>query len=357
MTSQTYRGVCGFEYRGEINRNSIKDLDMDGEKMVSVGMRNDLQELKEFLMLGGEYLKGHPNDPDVIELRGALENVLANYCEETALAVIKRALREKSWFVTVLDEHQNEYDDVEFKRAMELCESLSTSLKFVTGDPAPDQSVTGRWEELPPIPTHDPESIPIWNELNKYSEIMCWLSRYIFHVESRLPLEMEDKLLPPACQDEVNKLKMKIKEFPTSDQQLRFFISKKRPEGTLLYLYHTSYVEFSRRSKFSRSALLANLPALMAQLHKCKKVCTITIPQTDSMDLHDDMYDSCQEAYKAWHALAVSQLQGSFRAAQVREWEQNGSKSRVDLSQQSEAPSMREMLVALRSLARDEKVY
>jgi hypothetical protein len=80
--------------------------------------------------LGGEYLKGHPDEPDVIALREALENVLVNTAVETALAVIKRAVSEKSWFMIVLGEHQTPNDSVEFEKAKELCESLAASLSI-----------------------------------------------------------------------------------------------------------------------------------------------------------------------------------------------------------------------------------
>ncbi len=96
--------------------------------MVSVGMRNELQELIEFLRLGVVYLNGHPNEPDVIALREAVENVLANTAVETALAVIKSAVSDGSWFRIVLDEHQTKNDDVKFIRAMQLCERLAPAV-------------------------------------------------------------------------------------------------------------------------------------------------------------------------------------------------------------------------------------
>jgi hypothetical protein len=96
----------------------------------------------------------------------------------------------------------------------------------------------------------------------------------------------------------------------------------------LHWMYNTSYEEFSKTNECSRSALLANLPALMAQLDTCKNMFTFTFPQSQSfaMAIHNNSYNGCKETYKAWHALAVPKVQGSFRAAQVREWEENGDK-------------------------------
>ncbi len=162
---------------------------------------------------------------------------------------------------------------------------------------------------------------------------------------------------------EVHKLRKMSAEFPASSQLLRLMLPRKLEASyeewatsNLHYMYNTSYEDFSRTNKFSRSALLANLPALMAQLDTCKNVFTSTFndfPQPFAMRIHDIKHEGCVEAYKAWHALAASKVQESFRAVQVREWEVNGGKPRVDLSQQSGTPSMREMLAELRSLARD----
>jgi hypothetical protein len=153
---------------------------------------------------------------------------------------------------------------------------------------------------------------PIWNELNNYGEIKRHLAEYIFHVLSRLPSETEVKRLPTTCQVEVDKLQAMSAEFPTLSQLLRLVLPSTRPDETLLYMYNTSYVEFSSTNKFSRSALLADLPALMVQLDKCKTECTFTFPRCLRMKVHDSIYRQCQQAYEAWEEQAKSKLQVPF---------------------------------------------
>ena len=313
--------------------------------MVTVSMRTDLQELDEFWGGGGPYLRGHPDDADVKKLRAAMEKAFASPATTAtvaALAEVKTAFTEGSWFMQVLRDHRG---DAEFDRARELCVRTSDSLQFITGDcPAPFGSSTGRWEDLPPVPMHDPESHPLWNELNKYSEIECCLSRYIYLVGTRMPMVLADGRLPITCQVEVDKLKKLNAEFPTC--QLRF-IWRPRPEGTFLFAYHTSYVGFSSTNKWSRSWLLASLPALLAQLERCARTCTFEVAERLRAEA-DKLYDQITNAYAAWHALAAAAVQGSFRAAQVRQWEETGGRPRADLAREA---SMRAMLAALEELA------
>ena len=305
--------------------------------MVSVSMRNDVQELTNFLLEGHEYLSGHTNDPDVIALRGALENVLANTAVQTALAVIKSAVSDGSWFRIVLEEHQTPNDSIEFKRAKELCESLAASLQFVTTDSTvPDLSVTKTWKDLYINPARPYSDYPLFQEIDKYCALMRILSGYILHVVNGFLADEEDQL-PPTCQVEVDTLRKMYAEFPVSSQLLRLTLPRKRAASyeewattNLHWMYNTSYEGFSRTNEFSRSALLANLPALMAQVDTCARVFTSTFKdgqQPFAMKIHDIKHECCQEAYKAWCALAVPKVRLSFPAAQVRQWEVNGPRS------------------------------
>jgi hypothetical protein len=247
--------------------------------------------------------------------------------------VIKSAVSDGSWFRIVLEEHQTPNDSIEFKRAKELCESLAASLQFVTADQTvPDLSVTKIWKDLYINPARPYADYPLFQEMDMYCTLMRLLSGYTLHVANGFLADEEDQL-PPTCQVEVDKLRQMYAEFPVSSQLLRLMLPRKRAASyeewattNLHWMYNTSYEGFSRTNEFSRSALLANLPALMAQLDTCKNMFTFTFPQSYAMTIHDNRYEGCKETYKAWHALAAPKVQGSFRAAQVREWEENGDK-------------------------------
>ena len=171
---------------------------------------------------------------------------------------------------------------------------------------------------------------------------MCSLSNYIFHVMHHIPFTTQQKL-PPTCQQQVHTLNKMFAEFPTASQLLRMIFSRLRPEGTLLYVYQTSYVEFSSTNKFSRTMLLAHLPALMAQLEQCNR--TLTLLSTDSLRLQaDQIFKSCKDAYEAWQALAANELQRSFGVSHLQKREQTGQKR----------ASMRKMLAALQDLTGSE---
>ena len=328
-----------FKYlHSKCRRRDIKQ-DMHSSKMVSVNMRNDLQELTQFLGKHGVYLRGHPFAADVNAFRLAVDNVVANMQVVPALEAIHTAVREGGWLMQVLVSHTA---DAECARAMQLCLQVSESLQFVThSSPAPSWSLTGQWKDLP-VPLSAPETIPIWNELNRYSEIMSSLSKYIFHVMHHIPFTTQHEL-PPTCQQHVHTLNNMFAEFPTASQLLRMIFSRLRPEGTLLYVYQTSYVEFSGTNNFSRTMLLAHLPALMAQLEQCNR--TLTLLSTDSLRLQaDQIFKSCKDAYEAWQALAANELQRSFGVSHLQKREQTGQKR----------ASMRKMLAALQDLTGSE---
>jgi hypothetical protein len=98
---------------------------------------DELQKLRKFLEPQSVYFNGHPkDDADVIALRGALENVLANAVVESALAVIKSAVREGGWFMLVLEDHQTPNDSEEFKDALSCCKRLAAYLSIKEYDVA-----------------------------------------------------------------------------------------------------------------------------------------------------------------------------------------------------------------------------
>jgi hypothetical protein len=303
--------------------------------MVSVCIRADVQELSNFLREGGEYPSGPPNAPDVIALRGALENVLANTADQNALAVIKSAVSDGSWFRIVVEKHQTPNDSIEFKGAKELCESLAASLQFVTDDSTvPDMSVTQIWKDLYINPARPYAECLLFQEMDMYCTLMRIISGYILHVANGFLQHEADKLLP-TCQDKVDELRQTYAKFPAGSQLLRMILPRKRATSyeehattDLHWMYNTSYEEFSNTNEFSRSALLANLPALMAQVDTCKQEFQETFQHDQqlsyAMTILDSKHECCGNAYKAWLALAESKVRGSFRATQVRKWEVGG---------------------------------
>jgi hypothetical protein len=302
--------------------------------MVSLCIRADVQELSNFLREGGEYPSGLQNDPNVIALRGALENVLANTADQNALADIKSAVSEGSWFRIVLEQHQTPNDSIEFKGAKELCESLTASLQFVTANSTvPDRSVMKIWKDWyinPALPYSD---FPLFQEMDMYCTLMRIISGYILHVANGFLAHEEDKL-EQTCQVEVDKLRQMYAKFPVGSQLLFLVLPRKRTASyvewattDLHWMYNTSYEEFSSSNEFSRSALLASLPALMAQVDTCKNEFTSTfqhVQQSYAMTILDSKHECCEHAYKAWLALAKPKVRGSFRATLVREREVGG---------------------------------
>lgn len=306
--------------------------------MVSVCIRKDMEELQAFLR--DAYARGHPRDKDVECLDTALGIIAANKTTAEALAAVKTALSEGSWFRTVPLEHQ---DDAEFERAMALCVSISRDLEWMTcGSYA--APVPGKWEALPVIGFgDDPDSNPIFDELDKCGVVRQSLERYVMFVEYRLPVGSASRQLPRDCQVEVGKLKEMIKKCP----QGRDLLSMEFRTGVqrIAWSYQTSYFA-SGGNEFCRSALLAALPEVMAQLDKCEEMCRTAFPHT-FVDVHTQMYQSCKDNYAAWQALAEPQLRQSVGMAQLRAREQGGGKH---LGHAGSMPEMRGLLRRMQSL-------
>ena len=76
----------------------------------------DLQELKEFVKQGGDYMRlGHVQDADVLALRKAIDDVVANVGVPAALGVIEEAIGEAGWLTAVIGDHCK--NDLSFQRA------------------------------------------------------------------------------------------------------------------------------------------------------------------------------------------------------------------------------------------------
>ena len=107
----------------------------------------------------------------------------------------------------------------------------------------------------------------------------------------------------------------------------------------------TSYLA-SDGNQFCRSALLAALPAVMAQLDRCEGRCREAFPQT-LVQVHARMYQSCKEAYAEWQALAAEQLRKTVRMAQLRASEEGHGKR---FGHAGSMPEMRGLLRRMQSL-------
>ena len=107
--------------------------------MATCSVTNDMTALLQFLQ-SDDYTKGHPIDTDVIALKNAINDINNNNRVKEALVVMKTALSEQGWLMTVLGEHM---DDAVFERAYKVCVCIYASIKFTTSDSdVPDQPGT-----------------------------------------------------------------------------------------------------------------------------------------------------------------------------------------------------------------------
>ena len=303
--------------------------------MVSLTMRTDMQQLQAFLH--GAYARGHPRDGDVVAFDEALGNLVANKTTAVALAAIKTALSEGSWFMKVLSDHAG---DADFDSAMQLCVRISGDLKWVTCEEGP-VPVAGDWEALPVIGFHDnPDDNPLIHEIDWCTFVRDKVDHYVRFVESRLGQ------LPPTCQDEMDKLKRMIEQCPASQKLLRWELNwdagndeRRGPPKTMTWYYHTSYLA-------SRGALLAALFDVMKQLDECDRRCKEAFPNTFEEERAEN-YQQCKIVYEEWQALAANKLRESVGMAQLRAREQGG-RGRGVLGNKAD---MGELLRALDKLA------
>ena len=92
----------------------------------------DLQELAEFMKKDGTYMRlGHPEDADVLALRKAIDDVVANVGVPAALGVIEEAIREAGWLTAVIGEHRK--DEPSFQRAEKLRVRILGGIYEATG--------------------------------------------------------------------------------------------------------------------------------------------------------------------------------------------------------------------------------
>jgi hypothetical protein len=77
----------------------------------------------------------------------------------------------------------------------------------------------------------------------------------------------------------------------------------------------------TRNNRFARSALLRIVPAVMWQLDKCKKICTVAIEMhaPERARRHETLYGWCNEAYNEWEGMAKNKMQMPVLALRRRE--------------------------------------
>jgi hypothetical protein len=210
-------------------------------------------------------------------------------------------------------------DTDSFQKALELCVCISQSLQFVTCNSLVyDKPFCGKWTEADPDETLDVE----FKEVDEYCKFRRALSKYTFFLVNTLSVVSADSpgisRLPSNVQPDIDTLNEMIDKMP-QDNQLQACV--RRPGGTYVWYYHSSYLQETGNNRFARSALLRSVPAVMWQLDKCKKICTVAIRESaaDRARRHETLYGWCNEAYNEWEGMAKKKMQMPVLALRRRE--------------------------------------
>ena len=284
--------------------------------MVNGEVKRELRELKAFL-LGNYKDTGHPRDAEVIALEMALDILVDGEGTQWAIDTIKSALRRWSWFRIVLGDHP---DNPVFRRAIHLCESLSTQLLLVTGDARlASASLVGEWKffEMP----DDVYGDRLFVELDNYSRLRSKLPQYTMFVFNRLAVASGDGRIPAECQVAMNKLNSMIDLLPASNQLL----SGRYKPHPFEWMYHTSYLKFSDKgNKFSRGKILAAVREVMEELRKCKTIFTNALENLESArNENEELYAAMLVNEAKWRSLAEKEV-ARFAAGVWRKREETG---------------------------------
>ena len=119
--------------------------------------------------------------------------------------------------------------------------------------------------------------------------------------------------LPEAVEAAADDLQDMIDVFPTKSQVLR------RPRrGKGVFSYQTAYLMFSERQPFTRSVMLARLPAVVVKLKRLNPVFREALIEVTRADF-DEHYIQVLAAYETWRATATAKVQVPFTHLRKRE--------------------------------------
>ena len=119
--------------------------------------------------------------------------------------------------------------------------------------------------------------------------------------------------LPEAVEAAADDLQDMIDVFPTKSQVLRH---PRRGIGVISY--QTAYLVFADRQPFTRSAMLARLPAVVARMKglKARFKRALTEPRWEHFE---DLYAQVLAAYETWRATATANLVVPFTHLRKKE--------------------------------------
>ena len=163
--------------------------------------------------------------------------------------------------------------------------------------------VYGEWREV-----DKPLVDATYLELAEYCKFRGLMTAYIYFVRA-----VDERTLPEAVKTALDALGDMIDVFPTKSQVLR------RPRrGTGVFSYQTAYLVFSDSQPFTRSAMLAQLPAVVAKMKMDKALFkgALTEPR---WEYFDELYAQVLAAYETWRATATANVKVPFSHTRGRE--------------------------------------
>ena len=168
-------------------------------------------------------------------------------------------------------------------------------------------------------------------ELAQYCTFRRLMTNYIWFVWF---CRIRGRPLPPAVKKDKDNLEDMIDVFPAEGQVLR------RPRrGKGVFSYQTAYLVFSERQPFTRSVMLAQLPAVVVRMKGLNPVFREALIEVTRADF-DELYGSVLAAYETWRAMAEANVKVPFTHLRRRE---EGVRKRA-------AVRLEELLLALKML-------
>ena len=163
--------------------------------------------------------------------------------------------------------------------------------------------VNGKWREV-----EDPLVDATYLELAEYCKFRGLMTAYIYFVRA-----VDERTLPEAVKTALDALGDMIDVFPIKSQVLR-----QPRRGTGVFSYQTAYLVFSDSQPFTRSAMLARLPAVVARMEGLKALFkgALTEPR---WEYFEDLYAQVLAAYETWRATATAKLVVPFTHLRRRE--------------------------------------
>jgi hypothetical protein len=170
-------------------------------------------------------------------------------------------------------------------------------------------------------------------ELSEYCKFRRLMTTYICFVWC---CRIRRVTLPEAVETDLDALEDMIDVFPTKSQVLWH-----PRHGTGDISYQTAYLVFSERQPFTRSAMLARLPAVVAEIKGLQTVFREAVME-ENRDSFDELYGNVLAAYETWRATATAKLVVPF--SHLRKKEEGGRTRRASVK-------LEELLLELKMLA------